>query len=83
VGEAYGVPTPGCLEAIALLARNEGILVDGSYSGKSLSGLIDHVRQGRFSEHQNVVFVHTGGTPALFANNEQLAGDIPRRSLVE
>ena len=83
VGEAYGVPTPGCLEAIRLLARNEGILVDGSYSGKSLSGLIDHVRQGGFSADKNVVFVHTGGTPALFANNEQLAADIPRRSLID
>jgi len=81
VGEGYGIPTPGCLEAIELLARTEGILLDPSYSGKSMAGLIDHIRQGRFTPDQNVVFIHTGGTPALFAYNEQLAGEIPRRSL--
>jgi len=81
VGPGYGIPTPGCLEAISLLARSEGILLDPSYSGKSMAGLIDHVRAGRFTREQNVVFVHTGGTPALFAYNQQLASDIPRRIL--
>ena len=81
VGEGYGIPTTGCLEAITLLARTEGILVDPSYSAKSLAGLIDHIRQGRFTADQNVVFIHTGGTPALFAYNEQLASDIDRRAL--
>jgi len=82
VGPAYGALTPGCLEAITLLARTEGILLDPSYSGKSMSGLIDHVRQGRFSGDQNVVFVHTGGTPALFAYQEQLASEITPRKLL-
>ncbi len=81
VGPLYGVPTPNCLEAIALLARSEGILLDPSYSGKSRSGLIEHVRQGRFNSGQNVVFVHTGGTPALFACNELLASQISARTL--
>ena len=81
VGEAYGKVTPGCLEAIALLARTEGILVDPAYSGKALAGLIDHVRTGRLDLDQPVVFVHTGGTPALFAYNEILAQEIEPRSL--
>ena len=84
VGPAYGVATPACLEAIKLLARSEGILLDHAYSGKSMSGLIDHVRQGRLTRDQNVVFVHTGGTPALFACSEQLARDIePARVIRE
>lgn len=76
VGPDYGVLTAGCVEAITLLARTEGILLDPSYSGKSMSGLIDHIRQGQFTSDQNVVFVHTGGTPALFVYNEQLAEKI-------
>jgi L-cysteate sulfo-lyase len=81
VGAGYGIPSPGCLEAITLLARTEGILLDPSYSGKSMAGLIDHVRQGRFSNDQNIVFIHTGGTPALFAYSDQLATDIQGRFL--
>jgi D-cysteine desulfhydrase family pyridoxal phosphate-dependent enzyme len=81
VGEGYGIPTPGCLEAIELLARTEGILLDPSYSGKSMAGLIDHLRQRRFTPEQNVVFIHTGGTPALFAYSDQLASDISRQTL--
>ena len=81
VGAGYGIPTPGCLEAITLLARTEGILLDPSYSGKSMAGLIDQVRSGRWTRDQDVVYVHTGGTPALFAYNDQLASDIARRSL--
>ena len=82
VGSAYGAVTAGCLEAIALLARTEGVLVDPTYSGKALAGLIDHIRSGRLGgPDENVVFVHTGGTPALFAYNEVLAREIERRTL--
>lgn len=81
VGEGYGIPSAGCLEAMTLLARTEGILLDPSYSGKSMAGLIDHIRQGRWTKDQNVVFIHTGGTPALFAYNDQLATDIPGNTL--
>ena len=80
VGPGYGVLTPGCLEAITLLARTEGILLDPSYSGKSMACLIDHIRNGTLKSDQDVVFIHTGGTPALFAYNEQLADRIDRRS---
>jgi len=76
----YGKCSPGGLEAIALLARTEGILVDPIYSGKALAGLIDDIRRGRYASDDKVVFVHTGGTPALFAYHEELVrGIAPRR----
>lgn len=81
IGPGYGKASCGCLEATALLARTEGILLDPVYSGKAMAGLIDHVRGGRFSDGQNVVFIHTGGTPALFAYNEELAREIEARRL--
>ncbi len=74
IGTAYGVPTPGCLEAIRLLAGTEGILLDPVYSGKAMAGLIDHVRAGRLDGAQTVVFLHTGGAPALFAHVAALRG---------
>ena len=66
VGGGYGVPTPGMVEAVTLLARTEGLLLDPVYSGKGMAGLIDLVRKGRFGRDQNVVFLHTGGSAALF-----------------
>ena len=67
VGAGYGVPTPGMAEAITLLAQTEGILLDPVYSGKGMAGLIDLVRKGHFAKDQNVVFLHTGGSAALFS----------------
>jgi len=67
VGEGYGVPTPACLDAIRLVARTEGILLDPVYTGKAMAGLIDMVRRGQFAADQTVIFWHTGGQPALFA----------------
>lgn len=72
VGEAYGKLTPGCVEAIRLLASTEGILLDPVYSGKAMAGLLAHVREGRFRPDDSVVFLHTGGAPALFAFGERL-----------
>jgi L-cysteate sulfo-lyase len=66
VGPGYGLPTPGMVEAVSLLARTEGILLDPVYSGKGMAGLIDGVRKGRFAKDQNIVFLHTGGSAALF-----------------
>jgi len=68
VGEGYGIPSPECLEAIRLVARTEGILLDPVYTGKAMAGLIDWIRQGHFEPSQTVVFWHTGGVPALFAH---------------
>jgi L-cysteate sulfo-lyase len=66
VGEGYGVPTPGMIEAVTMLARSEGILLDPVYSGKAMAGLIDLIRKGRFRKGQNVVFLHTGGAVGLY-----------------
>lgn len=66
-GPAYGAPTPGMLAALKLLAREEGILLDPVYSGKAMDGMIDLIRRGHFHKGQNIVFLHTGGQPGLFA----------------
>ncbi|MDR7486703.1 MAG: D-cysteine desulfhydrase family protein [Armatimonadota bacterium] len=73
IGERYGLPTPACLDAIRLVARTEGILLDPVYTGKAMAALIDMVRRGQFAPDQTVVFWHTGGQPALFAYAEWLA----------
>jgi len=72
VGDRYGVMTPGCREALKLVANTEGIILDPVYSGKAMAGLIDHVRQGKIQKNEVVVFLHTGGTPALFSYAEDL-----------
>ena len=56
-----------------LVARTEGILLDPVYTGKAMAALIDHVRRGQIPPASAVVFVHTGGTPALFAYADELA----------
>ncbi len=66
VGDGYGIPTDSMVEAVTLLARHEGILLDPVYSGKGMAGLIDLIRQGHFKEGEDVVFLHTGGSVALF-----------------
>ncbi|NKB68010.1 MAG: pyridoxal-phosphate dependent enzyme [Candidatus Latescibacteria bacterium] len=74
-GPAYGVVTPACQEAIQLTARQEGLLLDPCYTGKTMAALIAHIRQGWWRPDQTVVFIHTGGTPALFAYNQELGLD--------
>ncbi len=66
VGEGYGFPTAGMIEAVTMMARHEAILMDPVYSGKALAGLVDYVRNRHFRPHENVVFLHTGGSAALF-----------------
>jgi D-cysteine desulfhydrase family pyridoxal phosphate-dependent enzyme len=63
----YGQPNPGMVEAVQLLARLEGIVLDPVYTGKAMAGLIDLVRKGTFGANETVVFIHTGGAPGLFA----------------
>ena len=72
VGEGYGIPAESTLEAIHLAARQEGILLDPVYSAKGMAGLIGMIRQGFFKPTDNVLFLHTGGSVALFAYQEQL-----------
>ncbi len=72
VGAGYGQPTPAMNDALLRAARLEGLLLDPVYTGKALAGLIDRAAQGAFGDAQNVVFLHTGGSPALFAYADQL-----------
>lgn len=66
IGDGYGIPTAGGMEAIALLAKTEAIVLDPCYTSKAMAALIDHVRKGVLRPDQTVVFLHTGGMPALF-----------------
>jgi len=66
VGQGDGVPTLGMIKAVALAARSEGLLLDPVYTGKALAGLSDLIHQGKFGKQDNVVFLHTGGSHALF-----------------
>ncbi|THD64482.1 D-cysteine desulfhydrase [Phenylobacterium sp.] len=67
VGPGYSLPTPEMFEAVRLLARVEGVLLDPVYTGKAMAGLIGLIRRKHFTVNENVLFVHTGGSPALFA----------------
>ena len=66
LGPGYGHPSAGTLEAIALAARHEGLLLDPVYSGKAFDGALGLVRSDAYDAESEVIFVHTGGTPALF-----------------
>jgi 1-aminocyclopropane-1-carboxylate deaminase/D-cysteine desulfhydrase-like pyridoxal-dependent ACC family enzyme len=80
----YGTLTDACFEAISLLARTEGMLLDPVYTGKAMCALLDDVRRGRLTANDRVVFVHTGGTPALFAYGREFAEKLAnRRGLAE
>jgi L-cysteate sulfo-lyase len=70
IGDGYGVPTESMNEAVLMLARTEGMLFDPVYSGKGLAGMIDLIRNGSLTG--NIVFLHTGGSAALFAYADQL-----------
>jgi len=72
IGDGYGIPTEEMKEALDLLARLEGILFDPVYTGKALAGMIDLVRRGEFSDDENIVFIHTGGSAGLFGYLDQL-----------
>ncbi len=71
IGEGHEVATKECLEAIRLVAQAEGLFLDPVYSGKSMAGLIDLIRKKRFTPEENVIYVHTGGFPSLFAYNQE------------
>lgn len=82
IAPGYGVVSEGALEAISLLARTEGILLDPIYTGKAMAGLIHDIRMGNLTRDDTVVFIHTGGTPAIFAYADVLAEGIPIRKLI-
>ena len=67
VGGGYGIPTPASTEALELVARREGIVLDPVYTAKAMAGLLARIRTGEFGKNETILFWHTGGTPALFA----------------
>ena len=72
VGPGYSLPTAEMAEAVRMLAGLEGILMDPVYTGKAMAGLIDLVRKGTFNKDENILFVHTGGSPALHVYMEDI-----------
>jgi L-cysteate sulfo-lyase len=66
------LPTEATLEALRLLARLEGILLDPVYTGKGMAGLIDLIRKGHFAKDDHIVFIHTGGSAGLFGYRQVL-----------
>jgi D-cysteine desulfhydrase len=66
VGPGYSLPTPEMAAAVRMLARLEGILIDPVYTGKAMAGLIDLIGKNYFDRNANILFVHTGGSPALY-----------------
>jgi len=74
VGPGYSLPTPEMAEAVRMLARIEGVLIDPVYTGKAMAGLIDLARKGAFNRDENLLFVHTGGSPALYVYMQDILG---------
>lgn len=74
VGERYGIPTGEGIDALHLVAKSEGILLDPVYTGKAMAALIAAIRQGKLDKHSPVLFMHTGGAPALFGYTREVMG---------
>lgn len=72
IGEGYGIPTAEVIEAINIMGRTEGLMIDPNYTGTVVAALIDQVRQGNITNDETVVFLHTGGLPAIFSFAEQI-----------
>jgi D-cysteine desulfhydrase family pyridoxal phosphate-dependent enzyme len=72
LGEGYGKINTAHAEAIALTAHEEGILLDPVYTGKAMAGTLDLINKGYFKKDDGVVFLHSGGTPALFVYRDRL-----------
>ncbi|MFQ5796186.1 MAG: D-cysteine desulfhydrase family protein, partial [Candidatus Bipolaricaulia bacterium] len=75
VGQRYGMVTSEGVAMIKLMARTEGIFLDPVYTGKAMAALHNHIRKGKLSQDDTVAFLHTGGTPALFAYAADLGMD--------
>ena len=65
LGKGYAIPTPLTLEAIKLMGRKEGIVLDPVYTGKAFGGLMDLIGKKKFTKKENVLFIHTGGYPGM------------------
>ena len=72
----YSIPNAKMVEAVQMLARTEGVLLDPVYTGKIMGGLIGLARQGFFRPQERLLFIHTGGMPALHAYESELLGEV-------
>jgi 1-aminocyclopropane-1-carboxylate deaminase/D-cysteine desulfhydrase-like pyridoxal-dependent ACC family enzyme len=79
IAPGYGQLSAECVEAISLLARTEGVFLDPTYTGKAMAALVHDVRRKKFPAEARIVFVHTGGAPALFAYGDEFARQLPGR----
>ena len=79
VGPGYGIPTDECLDAINLVARTQAILLDPVYTAKTMAGLVGHIADGQLGPDDTVVFLHSGGGPALFTGGESLLRALEQR----
>jgi len=80
-GCKYGAPTEACLDAIQLMAQTEGILLDPVYSGKVASGFLAHYTAGRWPSGSQILLLHSGGTPALFAYHAEIRAHLSKRGV--
>jgi L-cysteate sulfo-lyase len=78
IGQGYGIPTKGCIEAIRMVAQTEAIFLDPVYTGKAMSCLIDLINKSSFSKKDTVLFIHTGGVAADFAYSKELSANNSR-----
>jgi D-cysteine desulfhydrase len=82
IGRGYGDPTEASLDAIMLMAQTEGILLDPVYSGKVAAGFLAHCAAGRWSPQQQILFLHSGGVPALFAYHQEMRAHLIKRGVI-
>jgi 1-aminocyclopropane-1-carboxylate deaminase/D-cysteine desulfhydrase-like pyridoxal-dependent ACC family enzyme len=76
VGEGYGLPTQEGNAALRLLAQTEGILLDPVYTSKAMAAVIDGIQSNTIKRGEKVLFLHTGGIPALFSYARELTADL-------
>lgn len=81
IGREYGDPTEECFDAIMLMAQTEGILLDPVYSGKMMAGFLAHHAAGRWSPRHDILLLHSGGVPALFAYAKELQMHLKKRGV--
>jgi D-cysteine desulfhydrase len=70
IGDGYAIPYPGEVETIRLLARTEGLLLDPTYTGKAMTGVLEHLKAERGRREATPVFIHTGGAFGLMARRD-------------
>tara|TARA_B100001142_G_scaffold88092_1_gene89881 strand:- start:23289 stop:24314 length:1026 start_codon:yes stop_codon:yes gene_type:complete len=72
VGKDYGISTNGGINAIKLLAKYESIFLDPIYTSKCMNALLEHIKNNKFSDKDNIIFIHSGGTPNLFTYAKEI-----------